>query len=181
MHKLIAVVVSADDEEEALDIARETLSSLCGDGGIYDYAHMFDDPGFGVAGPDRHGSFSPVLPVDSEGGKRIIDDAMEAAAREFRENIERVRHGLKYLTNDDILYDRDRQSDFPPLREQCSTCETTCETTLPLNGRMLKHFLREAGWATYWLYDQDGVGVTNKDVILSVPGTKWVVPADVHY
>lgn len=209
MHMVIRAIVYALNEKEALDEARVVFDSLCGDRDPFDSYTMFDDDFSTVSGKARWGALPAAVLADSDDGKKLIREGMEAAEQELRDTLDRVRHGLKYLSNDDIWNNADKRETAPPfVRKIVPLADLlppegppeTYNDNLPLEAGILRYLMSHAGeyaGSSIWLYDNHGDGITNPEHLERVLN-KWddlyeeehspykglnvyVVPADVHH
>ena len=177
MHMVIRAIVYANDEEEAMERARDVFDSLCEDH-IFDYYTTFDEDE-PMSGRARWGDLPVVAKADSPEGITLIDGGMEATKKEFMNYISRIRRILDEYT-DEELYEAKYDSFYNDIR---------------FNARQLG----QRRGTTIWLYDHEGAGITTPDHLKDVlskwrriyedkgkenPYDKdkeiWVVPADVH-
>lgn len=195
MHMVIRVIVEADTSAEALDSARHTFGEMCQEGSGFDYFTMFDEPGSSVSGRSRWGDINPVMCANSEEGQQYINEGWEATKRELGRCLDKARHGLQHLTNEQIFEGADLSQDesIPPLIEKGTRYDGTpyeSEERRHLEADWLMHYLRWAGGGmitNFFLWDHYGQPIRSKKELtkaleLEEEGNKmWVVPADVHY
>jgi len=180
MHMVIRAIVYAENQEEALDQARNIFDSLC-ERGSFDYFTMFNEEGSIVSGKGRWGDLISVAKVTSPEGKELIDEGWKATVREFNNSMLEIRRALKYLTDEQIM--NDKTVDIPNEKEFWG---------------MRYHFHCVGQYEGYqiWLYDNDGSGIRDKNHLDNAlnkwPELEhtaeeykdldvWVVPADVHH
>lgn len=175
MHRVIRAIVYAQNKDEALSKAKGVFEGLCEDR-IFDYHTTFDTAGSSMSGRGRWGNITPIARVDSEKGKKLVDEGMEATKQEFLKNIKIIRAVLKKKTNTELF-----QNDYDKkmFRHRC-------------------YVLGQYRGYSVWLYDNDGTGirtpshlknVLNKWACLDKEGKEnpykglnvYVVPADVHF
>jgi len=211
MHMLIRALVYSQDEEDALTDAKEIFERLTDDQDPFDYFTTFDQDGKGVSGKDRWENVPVVARADSDQGKKLVEEGMQATLEEARANLLRIRHGLAHLTDEEIIEGVTKGVETPGLfltrLSPVTGQEVTIEERMCLSATMLRHTMSKMGeynGPSIWLYDHDGMGILDRgflqntldkwepqDTLRRIGGGKaeypydglevWVVPADVHY
>ncbi len=183
---VVKVLVYADDEDEAVDLAGDILDGMCGEAYFpFDYYNTFDN-GWAT---ERWGELPKAVKICGEFGtakcdtcaerfkcfttemNTMLEEAMLSTKKEFFEHLGEIK---KYLTthNDDELFEDDW------FKYHC-------------------HSAGEGQGPNVWLYDQDGEGITETKHLMNVlnrwacnnkgePDPEYdkpiyLVPADVHY
>jgi hypothetical protein len=175
MHMVIRAIVYADDEEEALERAREIFERLTENSRPFDYFKMFDEPGSSVSGRGRWGELPACVEASSKEGKKLIKEGMKYTRDEFMRDVKIVRKALKDRT-DLQLFNSRYDKEMVRYRFYC---------------------LGQDKGASVWLYDNDGEGIQEGSHLRDVlskwktlhKGKEnpylfkrvWVVPADVHF
>lgn len=155
MHKLIVALVSAESKEEAVSWGKQIGDNLI-DEGIYDYYVAFDED-VSVAGKRRWGDYEPAYYLESEMGKKLIEERLQFTLEDIKEGLDRIKKGIekeiKEVIKDDVL-----RYWFHLIGSD--------ESTLP------------------WIYGENK-GILTEDEFRELTEGKenefWVVPLDVHY
>lgn len=165
MHILIRVLVPAADSSEALSTARYALDRLIGIGDgastAFDYYKTLDESTARYRDHPRYGGLDPALSLQSEKGKQLLEDAVEAQEVWFREALEKLRAKLEALGSESVMDDVDL------ARFDC-------------------YRLGQFAGPSVWIYDQHGAGLRSRSAVEqhlehNDEDVFWVVPADVHY
>lgn len=183
MHMVIGVIVGAEDGEEALDKAKETLNSLV-ERGDFDYYTTFDVDGHGMSGKDRWGELPVVANIESREGKKLVEDGLKQTQNDFERAITKVRKLLQRYNNDELF------------EEFCTHEEVAAKLSEEIGEElrdlhMAHYWLASAGmrysWDTY-LWDDEGERIENKRtleyIVVAYKKEKkkiFVVPSDVHH
>jgi len=198
MHKVIRVMVYAEDPEDAMAKAKEILDQLTENQQPYDYYCTFDDENTIVSGKARWGELPVAAKYDSDEGKKLVDEGWKFTEEAFMNSIEKVRLGLNKFTYEELMDERSREldEDLRPVYDELVV--------------MFRYTCDSIGYSHYdvWLYDQDGEHIRTPHHLKNVltkwaclkkkddeddkPGLPqpdpdydgldiWVVPADVHY
>ena len=196
MHMVIRCLVEASTSAEALAAAHEAFNNICAeDGSGFDYYTMFDEPGSSVSGRSRWGDINPVMCANSKDGQKYIEEGWDATKREVSRCLNKVRHGLEHLTDEQIFAGESLEKDktVPPLIEKgirYDGTEYTSEERKHLDPDWLMHYMSWAGGgmcSNFFLWDRYGHPIRMKSQLdkaleLEEEGNKmWVVPADVHH
>jgi len=179
MHQVIRAIVYAEDEEEAMDQAKEIFDNLV-ERGIFDYYVTFDEEGHGVSGKDRWGELPVCAEANSEGGKKLIDDGMKYTKDDFMENIKKIHVCMSKYSDEELFTGGDEGSrEIMLFRCYC-------------------YHVGQCGGGSVWLYDNDSEGIQTEKELDNVLGkyaciyedaggknpyandTVWIIPADVH-
>jgi hypothetical protein len=162
---LIRVLVPAVDSSEAVSTARYALDCLIGIGDsastAFDYYKTLDESTARYRDHPRYGGLDPALSLQSEKGKQLLEDAVEAQEVWFREALEKLRAKLEALDSDSVMDDVDL------ARFDC-------------------YRLGQFAGPYVWIYDQHGAGLRSRSAVEqhlehNDEDEFWVVPADVHY
>jgi hypothetical protein len=189
---VINALVYAHDKEEALNLAEHIFENMVGDSHSFDYYTMFreKDDGHTVSGSDRWGKIPACMDVTSKRGKKELDGAWKATARDFKDSMSKVRKALSIFTDEELL-----ETEYDTKKP-----ETEEEKDKHYIRSMFRFYCRNVGQycgSSCWLYDQDGEGIKTKkhldDVLnkwVNLDGKVsddlkekkiWIVPADVHF
>ena len=177
MHMVIYAVVPAPSRAEALNVADEVFSGLCGDGEVFDYYTKFDAPGSTVSGNTRWGNKPGAAKLDTLAGKTMLKQAMDNTIEDFNRTLDKIRAAMPY-TNAEIMEERPSDPNAPAIN--------------PLS--MIRYYMRCAGdnqGPDIHLYSKDGAGINTQVMLARVLNNYneplpdgealWIVPADVHY
>lgn len=195
MHKVINFIVYAKTENEAKDNAEILLDTLV-ERGVYDYGTFFDDDTKGASGQARWGEKTPVVDVESNEGKDIIEEGMKYTKEEFMNNLQKIRRLLKEFNNEELFEEDVIDKKKKIIEELGVKDENKKDLTL------FKHFCSCVGGSYHsgiFLYDSDGEAISNQNHLNNVL-TKWncvyegkskenphrqedifMIPCDVHY
>jgi hypothetical protein len=178
MHIVIRVLTAATTPEEALDNAKNTLETLVGDGGPFDYFTTFDEEGTIASGKGRYGAIPAVLEADSTAGKAMIREAMRYTRKQFKDSMSRIRKASRY-TDDELMNEAPNPKRKKVAKEDLS---------------IIRHYFYRVGQYTgseIMLYSGDGSGIRNQTDLANAldnygsplnDGERfYVVPADVHF
>lgn len=161
MHYLVKLLVEADNAKEAMAMAEDEAQNLV-DRGEFDW-YNFDG---------RWGK-SKAYGAKSQKGKKLIEEGMEAARREFDEGLAAVRYMLDNFTDEQIF-----EEDFPTYDE--------LNGKLPQNVYHLSRcqFSRVSGHTNAPVIYSDGDIVDSKRSLKAqfeyAKQKLWVVPVDFH-
>jgi hypothetical protein len=162
---LIRVLVPAVDSSEAVSKARYALDRLIGIGDgastAFDYYKTLDESTARYRDHPRYDGLDPVLPLQSETGRQLLEDAVETQEAWFRETLDNLRMKLESLDCESVMDDADL------TRFDC-------------------YRLGQFAGASVWIYDQHGAGLRSRSAVEqhlehNSDDEFWVVPADVHY
>jgi len=111
MHMLIRVLVPAVDSSEAVSTARYALDRLIGIGDgastAFDYYKTLDESTARYRDHPRYDGLDPALPLQSETGRQLLEDAVEAQEAWFRETLDKLRVKLESLDCESVMDDVD--------------------------------------------------------------------------
>lgn len=171
MHKLIKLIVYAEDENYAVKKANSILENMCSSGRTYDWFSLFDEESKNTtAGIGRWGEFPRVTFANSKIGKELIDEGWNATKEEMKEALMKLREKIKNMKNTDI--------------------EKFIKTSYDVELNNLAYKVSDYDAVAY-LYDNDGEAIRDEEHLNNALN-KWndsryvnlkvyVVPADIHY
>jgi len=166
MHKLIAAIVPASDERDALIHADGIFSELCGDGKPYDYHSTFDE---GWA-RDRWGELFPAKPVGDPVADQLVSELMESRKKEFMRGIEALRARMEAKNDEEVYMALCDYGEWPSVDYalQLMSGGHNCCYIYGLSGAVLNPVGLKSLIEEYEDQTESGEKL-------------WVVPADVHY
>lgn len=195
-HMLIGAIVYGKNEQRAMKKAKSVFEYLlkCE---IFDYYTTFDEDAV-MSGKNRWGKYPPIVRVDSNEGKTLINSLWNYTKDKFLSRAQKLRYIFDLFTNEEIF------------NEECK--DETKLIALSLKLRDFKETLRNLTLARYYmlhmggyrgegiyLYNDEAEGIqTKKDLdavlnkyrcIYEDNGKEnphkddfiWVIPADAHY
>jgi len=191
MHKIIRILIYANDQEEAKEKGKDILDRLTECQDPYDYHVMFggeDDKG-GMSGTSRWGEQPQAVLATSIEGKNIIKKAMDYTLKNLVEAWGYVKVAFdkgtpeEYFEHEFEAYKMDNYNDDDINKFK--------------SFYMIRHMIYNLSYpnaSNCWLYDQDGSGILRKSHLNNVLN-KWkcinytkyddmniyVISADVHY
>lgn len=198
MHQLIRVLVPGTSEADALTHAHSALDALVGIGmnnaPVFDYYKTFEEADarfkpyvanvISDGNPEQvdEKTLPAAFPLDSEGGKALLEDARENQVEEFKETFKAVRAKLTDLSVEDVLDDVDGvRFDLQQLAEYEGPSvylynEFGGGLSTPSAVDAHVDRLQNAPLAS------DGGDIdTAADTEADHAPQGWIVPADVHY
>jgi hypothetical protein len=205
MHMLIAAIVEADGKEEAMTKAARVFEDLV-DGGVFDYYSLFDDE----SAKKRWGGLSLAVKLESDEGKRLLDELLKATKENLFENLKAIRELLQEYSDEDIWFGDDFDSLPTEKKVYRLLKQGDKKVDFEKSVRFLRYCCRAVGsyvGNSIYLYDETGDGIrslTELNYILKkgevplkevlemekkmkvfvdrqAPSKLWIVPADVHY
>ena len=169
MHQIIRVIVYAKDKGAALKRAKSILNILL-QNNTFDYYVTFDDNTSTIAGRGRWGDISPVVPIHSVEGIKLVKDGWNATIEDFMNYLFKLRKTMKYKSDIKLMNDR--------------------------NFRFYAYEVGKYAGSAVWLYDDNSEGIrtidhlknaVNKWKFLNDSNSQkreklkvWIVPADIH-
>ena len=202
MHMLIRAVVVAGSWDDALRTAEADVSDRLVRGGVFDYYRTLDheDGEHGVAGADRWGQDIPAAArIDTEDGRELVEDGMDATERAFRRNLAAVKLALTHLSDEELreMSAVDADIDLRELLDDGEIAAVAAEHDVErvpflFDVRHAMYRLGQYRGPSVWLYDGTdwscGQGIrtratlhTIRDRAEDADGDLWVAPTDVHY
>lgn len=159
MHYLVKLLVKADNEEEALEAAERDGNSLV-EQGEFDWFTL-----------DGRWDKSVAVKLDSDKGKALVKEGMEASRRDFDKGLEAVKYMLENFSDDDIYnqnFGNQRDSEIYLSRDQFRVVagDSNCPCIFALDGDL---------WGSRIDNDKDLEYILNKDT-----ENLWIVPVDFH-
>lgn len=184
MHMLIAAIVRADNKTDALNLAKHVFDDLV-DARVFDYYNTFDDK-YARA---RWGEQPLAAKLESEDGRQLLHELMDATKDDLLENLCTIRELLQEQTDEDIWNGDD--FDCLPADKKVFRVLKNGDKRVDFEKsvRYFRHCCLGVGrysGPSIYLYDENGEGIRdltdlkhlleqeNKDKL-------WIVPADVHF
>lgn len=166
MHMLIQGLVYAEDEDEALETAKQDVFEPLVWHRTFDYYVTFDQDGNGVAGRDRWGPLRAAAPADTDIGEQQIRSGWKSTVEQYQTSFDRIEEFLQEHEPDEFW------EDSGTYREYRHDFEAVSEFQGPSTS----------------LYDHQGLGIRNRSQLEDAyqhPENQdkelFAVPADVHY
>ena len=165
MHMLIRVLTLGRSPDDALGRARGTLDHLVGIGKyatpVFDYYRTMNDTAARFRDHPTYGQLDPVLSLESETGKQILEEAVDAQERWFVDTLAELREKLDTLDPTEVMTDVDL------ARFDC-------------------YRVGQFAGPSVWVYDEHGAGLRSRSAVDEYvechdDDDLWIVPADVHY
>jgi hypothetical protein len=193
MHKVIRIIVFAKTSEEALTKAKELFEKELVPR-PFDYGAFFDDNESTMSGKARWGSLPAVARADSNEGKQLIQDGIDATKRDFQDNITCIREVLSLYSDEEIWH----QEILDKNKKMLEVIEEDDKRNKLFNLRMFKHFCFKLGdYYDGWLYGNDGELINDEEHLKNVLDKwktlyeakkkdpykgldVWVIPVDIH-
>jgi len=177
---VIVAIVCAKGEAEALEKAKKIFDDLV-ERSPFDYYTTFDEDR-PVSGKSRWGNLPVVALADSEEGKKLIEEAMQAQWEEFKHRIGQVRAVLQEFSDEEI---------FEGEPSQAKAVEYKLRGEVPavhLASYYLYSCYRGLAGPNVWLYNPNGRPIEDRGelrrILEGCPHEDlrlFVVPADVHF
>lgn len=170
MHKVITLIVYAENEDDAVSKADSMLEDMCGEGRMYDWYSLFTEESKNTtAGIGRWDNLPLVTLANSKIGKELIDEGWNATKEEMKEALSELHKKTKDMTDEDIeKLIKKHDSELEYLAYKVSDEDNTS-----------------------YLYDNDGIAIRDEEH-LNKTLNKWdnpkyndlkiyLVPADIHW
>ena len=180
---LICVIVGAEEEEAALEKAKETLEILV-ERGDFDYYTTFDMDGHGMAGKDRWGELPVVARIESKEGKKLIEEGLKWTEQNFEYAITKVRNVLQRYTNTELF------EEFCVHEEVAAKLSEEIEQEWR-DLHMAHYWLASAGMnhpSDTYLWSDEGEQIENRHTLEYIIECHkkekkkiFIVPSDVHH
>lgn len=103
MHKVIYLLVEANEEKEAWEKLEHLRYLICDDEKYYDYGTFFNEES-PMSGSSRWGNLVPVATLNSDDGKQHLDRAFAVIKSQFIEALHEIKNHISDYT-DQELYD----------------------------------------------------------------------------
>ncbi|MBC7219284.1 MAG: hypothetical protein H5T49_04040 [Hadesarchaea archaeon] len=183
MHMLIAAIVEATDETDALNVAKRVFDDLV-DARKFDYYNTFDDED----ARSRWGELPAAANIKSRDGKQLLQELMNATKAELFENLATIRGFLQEYSDDDVW----DGGDFNVLSTEKKVYRTLKSGGKKGFAESVRDFRycclnvgRHSGPSVY-VYDENGNGIRDLTELKYILEAKhedklWIVPADVHF
>ena len=166
MHMLIHGLVYAEDEDEALESAKQDVFDPLVQHRTFDYYVTFDQEGNGVAGRDRWGPLRAAAHAETDIGEQQIRTGWKSTVDQYETSFERIEEFLEERQTDDFWEDLETYHEYRHHFDAVS---------------------EHRGPSTH-LYNQNGQGIRNRSQLEDAyrqPENQdqelFAVPADVHY
>ena len=163
---LIQGLVYAEDEDEALETAKQDVFDPLVWHRTFDYYVTFDQDGSGVAGRDRWGPLRAAAPAETDIGEQQIRTGWKSTVDQYETSFDRIEEFLQEHETDEFWEDFETYHDY----------------------RHYFDIVSESQGPSTYLYDHQGLGIRNQNQLEDAyqqPENQdkelYVVPADVHY
>lgn len=102
-HKLITLIVYAEDEDDAVSRATYILEDMCSGRRIYNWYSLFTEESKNTtAGIGRWGKLPLVTPANSKIGKKLIDEGLDYTKKEIKESLSKLHEKIRDIKDEDI-------------------------------------------------------------------------------
>lgn len=186
MHQVIRIICYAESPEEAREKAKDILEgSLIGEYRPFDYGTFFDEEST-VSGKSRFGDKPVACLVNSEEGKKLIDEGFRFTKESFIEHLKSVKDTINKYSEEELF-----EEEVINLKSKIlDKLENKKDNTDLIMFRHYAYCLGEYRGSNVFLYDNDGEGIKNTKHLNHVLN-KWdedkyknlniyVVPCDCH-
>lgn len=159
MHMVIRAVVPAESGNEAMGKASSVFDNLV-EFDVFDYYTTFDETNPTMSGRARYGELPTVRQIESDEGRKLVEDGWFFQQEEKTENIIRIRELMDKYSLDELV---------------------------DTNPEMFQYYCYLVGQykgSSIFLYNEwtEAIStITQYEDIWEKEEQMWVVPADVHY